>query len=170
MRWCCSGRAKCESEPFSTAERSARVENFFFIFAKEVVVTLASLSVDEVLIHTHATCMSRYGARCPLSPAPRRRSSVQPDYDCWQSRLIAICNALLHGLAFDFFDLHFFALWFAVVSQCPRIRFANCDAKPDKLLPDLRPLPLNSGIKKTTRSEIMTLECSFPSNSLSWRS
>ena len=61
-------------------------DDFFFIFAKEVVVTLTSLSVDEVLINTHATCMSRYdGPAGPLAAfaacALRRGSSVQPDYD-----------------------------------------------------------------------------------------
>ena len=59
-------------------------DDFSFIFAKEVVVALTSLSVDEVLINTHATCMSRYGPAGPLAAfacALRRRSSVQPDCD-----------------------------------------------------------------------------------------
>ena len=46
---------------------------------------------------------------------------MQPDYDCWQSRSIAICDARLHRFTFDFFNSHFFALRFAVVSQCPEI-------------------------------------------------
>ena len=44
----------------------------------------------------------------PLSPG---RSSVQPDYDCWQSRLIAIHgDARLHCFAFDFFSIRTFSL------------------------------------------------------------
>ena len=39
------------------------------------------------------------------------------DYDCWRSRF---SDARLHRFAFDFFDSHFFAPVFAVVSQCPK--------------------------------------------------
>ena len=106
-------------------EKDICEDNFFFIFGKEVVVTLASPSVDEVLIKTHATCMSRYGARWPLSPARRGAGA-----GCRR-----IYDALLHRLAFDFFKFALFQSAFRSCFEVPRLPFANCDAKPDKLLP-----------------------------------
>ena len=61
-------------------------------------------------------------------PFRRRRSGVHSiaavaDYDCWRawrSRSIMMCDAQLQHFEFNFFDSHFFALRFAVVSQCPK--------------------------------------------------
>ena len=91
-------------------------DDFFFIFV-EVVVTLTSLTVDAVLMLMHATCMSWYGPAGPLAAftgALRRWSSVQPDYD-WSPFAMHGCTVSCR----IFFDSHFFALHFAIVSQCP---------------------------------------------------
>ena len=85
-----------------------------------------SLSVDDVLIkcQQHARYVSEVGDAFACSELAG--SGVQPDYmiDCWQSRLIAIrrCTVALAAsctvLRLIFLDSHFFALRYAVVSQC----------------------------------------------------
>ena len=122
-----SGKPRC----YDAKEQEICEDDFFFIFAKEVVVTLTSLSVDEVLINTHATCM-------PIWAAGRfRLRAAAPEQRAARLWLIAICDARLHRFAFDFFRFALFRSAFRSCVAVPRIRFANCDAKPDKLLPDL---------------------------------
>ena len=65
----------------------------------------------------------------PLSPAPEWHAAVAA------MLAIGMCNFRNISRSIFFFDSHFFALRFTVVSHCPKIWFANCDAKPDKLFP-----------------------------------
>ena len=64
----------------------------------------------STVINMHTTCAKIRAAFAGAGAA------MAVDYDCWRSRF---CDAQLHRFAFDFFDSHFFALRFAVVSQCP---------------------------------------------------
>ena len=62
MRWCCRGRAKRENEPFSTAERSERVENSLFRATREYT----EAGIEQAIV-----TMRRLGAN---SPEPRKRA------------------------------------------------------------------------------------------------
>ena len=64
MRWCCRGRAKRENEPFSTAERSERVENFLF---RALLREYTEVGIEQAIV-----AMRRLGAN---SPEPRKRGT-----------------------------------------------------------------------------------------------
>ena len=124
-------------------EKAMRRWFLFFIFAKEVVFTLAvgwwgfdqpssTRTLHALADMGHATALATFarapGAACSrIMTAGNRNRSPFAVHGC----------SNLHRFAFDFFDSHFFALWFAVVSQCPEIDSQNCDAKLDKLLPNI---------------------------------
>ena len=84
----------------------------------------------STVINTHVSRVPGRFRRCRSGVQPRPRIMIDGD----RGRLrFAMHRARLHRFAFDFCDSHFFALRFAV----PQNRFANCDAKPDKLFLDL---------------------------------
>ena len=67
----------------------------------------------------HATCLSRHRAACrfrPCAGAACSRIMISGNRDRSPFAMHG-----LHRFAFDFFDSHFFALRFAVVSQSPKI-------------------------------------------------
>ena len=112
----------------NTKEKAMRRRFLIFLYLRKKLFS-RSLSVDEDLINRHRD------ARYVLEPTWRSAGSRSRPRDGAACSRIMHCELLacaiaidchlrctrLRRFAFDFFDSHFFALRFAVVSQWPEI-------------------------------------------------